>query len=268
MFYGTIVSDNFLEETKLKLFDNIAGFNAIAGAVLSVSEYKKPIDEAKAAGDFDRERELIVKAANQWGDRVVDYFKADINVIHPENLPDHGPVVYICNHQSYADVLTFFHVIRKHQVSFIAKDALGKIPVFGDWILRTRGICIHRGDARASLQTINEGVGYLKQGFSLVIFPEGTRSRSSEIGEFKAGSFKLATKARVPIVPVTIDGGYKTFEETGAMTKGVHIDFMVHPAIETAGLSRQELAGLHEKVEDIVRSGLEEILAGKYSRTE
>ena len=101
-----------------------------------------------------------------------------------------------------------------------------------------------------------------------MIFPEGTRSRSSEIGEFKAGSFKLATKARVPIVPVTIDGGYKTFEETGAMTKGVHIDFMVHPAIETAGLSRQELAGLHEKVEDIVRSGLEEILAGKYSRTE
>ena len=245
MFYGTIVSDKFLEETKLKLFDNIAGFNAIAGAVLSVSEYKKPIDEAKAAGDFDRERELIVKAANQWGDRVVDYFKADINVIHPENLPDHGPVVYICNHQSYADVLTFFHVIRKHQVSFIAKDALGKIPVFGDWILRTRGICIHRGDARASLQTINEGVEYLKQGFSLVIFPEGTRSRSSEIGEFKAGSFKLAT-----------------------MTKVVHIDFMVHPAIETAGLSRQELAGLHEKVEDIVRSGLEEILAGKYSRTE
>ena len=50
MFYGTIVSDKFLEETKLKLFDNIAGFNAIAGAVLSVSEYKKPIDEAKAAG--------------------------------------------------------------------------------------------------------------------------------------------------------------------------------------------------------------------------
>ena len=252
----------------MKLIDNIAGFNAIAGAVLSVGRYRKTIDAAKAAGDFDREREEIIKATNEWGAKVVKYFQADVNIINPENMPLSGPVVYICNHQSYADILTFFYVIRNHQVSFIAKDALGKIPVFGGWILKTRGICIHRGDARASLQTINEGVEYLKQGFSLVIFPEGTRSRSSQMGEFKPGSFKLATKARVPIVPVTIDGGYKTFEEHGVMTKGAHIDFMVHPAIETAGLSRQELAELPKKVEDIVRGGLEDILAGKYSKTE
>ena len=85
---------------------------------------------------------------------------------------------------------------------------------------------------------------------------------------FKPGSFKLATKARVPIVPVSINGGYKTFEEHGVMTKGAHIDFMVHPVIETAGLSRQELADLPEKVEAIVRGGLEDILAGKYAKTE
>ena len=251
----------------MKIIDNIAGFNAIAGAVMSVGKYRKPIDAAREAGNFDKEREEIIKATNEWGSKVVKYFKADINIINPENLPDHGPVVYICNHQSYADILTFFYVIRKHQASFIAKDALKRIPLFGDWVTRTRGIYIQRGDARASLQTINQGAEYLKQGFSLIIFPEGTRSRSSEMSAFKPGSFKLATKARVPIVPVTIDGGYKTFEERGVMTKGVHIDFMVHPAIETAALSRQELAELPEKVEAIVRSGLEDILAGKYAET-
>lgn len=250
----------------MKLIDNIAGFNAIAGAVLSVGKYRKTIVAAREAGDFEKEREEIIKATNEWGSKVVKYFEADVNIINPENMPDHGPVVYICNHQSYADILTFFYVLRKHQASFIAKDALKKIPLFGDWVTKTRGIYIHRGDARASLQTINQGVEYLKQGFSLIIFPEGTRSRSSEMADFKPGSFKLATKARVPIVPVTINGGYKTFEEHGVMTKGAHIDFMVHPAIDTAGLSRQELAELPEKVEAIVRGGLEDILAGKYAK--
>ena len=252
----------------MKLIDNIAGFNAIAGAVLSVGKYRKTIDAAREAGDFDMEREEIIKATSEWGSKVVKYFQADVNIINPQNLPDHGPVVYICNHQSYADILTFFYVLRKHQASFIAKDALKKIPLFGDWVTKTRGIYIHRGDARASLQTIKQGVEYLEQGFSLIIFPEGTRSRSSEMAEFKPGSFKLATKARVPIVPVTIDGGYKTFEEKGVITKGVHIDFLVHPVIETASMSRQELAMVHEKVEAIVRGGLEEILAGRASNDE
>ena len=252
----------------MKLIDNVTGFIAVANSVLSMEKYHKPIDEARQSGDLEKEKALILKASNEWADKVVNHFKADIRVIHPENLPDHGPVVYICNHQSYADVLAFYYVIRKHQISFIAKDAFRKIPVFSSWIPRTRGIYIHRGDARASLKTINEGVEYLKQGFSLVIFPEGTRSRSSHIGEFKAGSFKLATKARVPIVPVTIDGGYRTFEEKGVITKGAHIDFMVHPVIETADMSRQELAVVHEKVEKIIRRGMDEIQTGKTAERE
>ena len=133
---------------------------------------------------------------------------------------------------------------------------MSKIPIFGKWVSRIRGIYIHRGDARASLKTINEGVEYLKQGFSLVIFPEGTRSRSSAMAEFKHGSFKLATKARVPIVPVTLNGGYHTYEETGKVTKGCHIDFMVHKPIETKDMSRAELAELPAAVEQIVRDGL------------
>ena len=158
-------------------------------------------------------------------------------------------------------ILSFLYNIKNHQVAFIAKDSLGKIPIFGKWVLRIRGIYIHRGDARASLKTINEGVDYLKQGFSLVIFPEGTRSQSSELGEFKPGSFKLATKSRVPVVPVTLNGGYHTFEERGAVTKGCHIDFMVHEPILTKDMSRQELAELPHRVEEIIRGGLEILTA-------
>ena len=111
----------------------------------------------------------------------------------------------------------------------------------------------------ASLQTINDGAELLKQGFSLVIFPEGTRSHCAEMGEFKAGSLKLATKAKVPIVPVTISGTYHFFEETGAITWGVHVDVIIHEPIDTANLSRAELAELPEKVEGTIRNGLESL---------
>ncbi len=248
----------------MKLFDNIYGLSVIKGGMDMLKENRKAIEKARAEGDVKTEQAEILKACQIWSSHIVDKLAVDFRVIHPENLPKEGPVVFISNHQSYADILSFLYNIKNHQVAFIAKDSLGKIPIFGKWVLRIRGIYIHRGDARASLKTINEGVDYLKQGFSLVIFPEGTRSQSSELGEFKPGSFKLATKARVPVVPVTLNGGYHTFEERGAVTKGCHIDFMVHEPILTKDMSRQELAELPHRVEEIIRGGLEILTAETY----
>jgi 1-acyl-sn-glycerol-3-phosphate acyltransferase len=241
----------------LKLLNNAKGLSVICGAILKAKPYKKTIADARQAGEHEKERELILEAVNGWAGKIFDYFETDINIINPENLPVSGPVVYVSNHQSYADIPLFFHVIKNHQVSFIAKDSLEKAPLFGYWTKTSRGLFLKRGDARASLQTINEGAELLKQGFSLVIFPEGTRSHCSEMADFKPGSLKLATKARVPIVPVTVNGTYHLFEETGVMTKGVHIDIIVHESIDTAELSRADLAALPEKVEAIVRGGLE-----------
>ena len=242
----------------MKLLDNIKGLGFIFAKMAKLGPYKKQIAAAKAAGDFEKERQLIYDAVWDWSDSIFKYIDADINVINPENLPESGPVVYVSNHQSYGDMPLLFYVAR-HQVGFVAKDKLKGSPAFGAWIDASRGLYINRGDARASLQTINEGAELLRQGFSMVIFPEGTRSRCSEMGEFKAGSLKLATKAQVPIVPVTINGTYHFFEETGAVTWGVHVDVIIHEPIDTASLSRPELAALPERVESTIRKGLEEL---------
>ena len=79
------------------------------------------------------------------------------------------------------------------------------------------------------------------------------------MGEFKAGSFKLATKARVPIVPITLNGGYHLYEDQEYIRKGQTIDVLVHPPIETADMSRQELAEVPKKVEAMIREGLEQL---------
>lgn len=246
----------------MKIFGNIGAFCFIAKSIASLGEYKRKIDGFKAKGECDKERQAIAEVCDYWSNRVVDYLKLNINVINPENLPKEGPVVYVANHQSYADILIFLNTI-KHQVGFIAKEELTKVPLLRDWILRIGSLFIIRGDARASLTTINEGAEKIKNGYSLVIFPEGTRSQGKEMAAFKPGSLKLATKAKATIVPVTINNSYSVFEEKGVIAKNKTADIMFHKPIDTSELDRKELASLGDEVEETIRQGLEALKSAK-----
>jgi 1-acyl-sn-glycerol-3-phosphate acyltransferase len=222
--------------------------------------YHFKIKKYRDLDDYEKEREQILNSTSTWGLCIMKKYKITLNISGLENVPE-GPVLFVSNHQGYADIPVFCAVLSKKQIGFVAKTSLGKIPVFGEWIRDIRSVFIERDDARSSLKTMEEGIGLLKKGFSLVIFPEGTRSRGPEPGEFKKGSLRLATKSGVPIVPVTLNGTYHVFEEHGYVKPGAEADFYIHPAIETKGLSKAELSGLPEKVEAIIRSKLEEFQA-------
>ena len=116
------------------------------------------------------------------------------------------------------------------------------------------------GGAVTALDDIEEGVSYIKQGFSLLIFPEGTRSRGGRVKEFKKGSLKLATKPGVPVVPITIDGSYRIYEEKGKVVNNAKVAITIHPAIPTAGMSKTEQNQLAERVQHIIESALPEEL--------
>lgn len=209
------------------------------------------------AGDYEKEREQILNSTTTWGLGIMKKYKIKINVTGLENVPD-GPVVFVSNHQGYADIPVYCAVITGKQIGFVAKNTLGKIPVFGEWIRDIRSVFIERDDARSSLKTIEEGIALLHNGFSLVIFPEGTRSRGPKMGEFRKGSLRLATKSGVPVVPVTLNGTYHVYEDLGYVHPGATVDFCIHPAIETKGLSKPEANNLAEKVEEIIKSKLAE----------
>jgi len=245
----------------LKIFKNIIPAIKLYDALNRLSEYKKEIWEARATGDFEKEREYILKSTDTWAKHVMKTFDITLNVTGKENLPESGPVVFVANHQSFADILVTLAVLNKFQFGFIAKDSLKRIPFYGSWIKEIRSVYINRDDARASLRAIEEGIDLLSKGFSLLIFPEGSRSQGDAIYEFKKGSLRLATKPGIPVIPVTIDGAYRIFEEGGYVKNGGQVNVIIHPVIETKGMAKSDANNLSAEVEKIVREGLAKLQA-------
>jgi 1-acyl-sn-glycerol-3-phosphate acyltransferase len=244
----------------MKILPNLTSIIKAYYALRYLTAHKKEIERARATGDIEAEKAGILAATTTWGSKLAALFGAKITVYGKENLPKEGPVLYVSNHQAAADIVVLCAALDSIQYSFITKAELAKVPLYGKWIDRVRAIFLERDDPRSSLQSIKNGIEYLQMGFSLLIFPEGTRSRGIKMGEFKPGAFKLATKPGVPIVPVTINGTYRTYEDTGIMT-GAPVQVMVHPAIPTKGLTREQERDLPDQVKAVIQAGLDKLVA-------
>lgn len=206
-------------------------------------------------GKINDRNECIHRTTSNWAMSQVKLSGAKINVFGQENIPKDIPVLFVSNHQGNFDIALLMSYIDKPK-GYIAKIELNKIPILRTWMKHLNCVFMDRSSLRKSVEAITEGVKILKNGYSLVIFPEGTRSQSDKIGEFKAGSFKLATKAKVPIVPVTISGSYKLMEQNNNRIKPSEVNMYIHPMIETVSLSKEEEDMLSSRVKDIIASKL------------
>lgn len=208
----------------------------------------RALHRAQKIEQRDREADRIVK---KWGRSMVNLSGSKVIVTGEEHVPPQGGVVFISNHQGNFDIPILLGFIDKPK-AFIAKKELKKLPLISSWMYYMNCVFMDRSSARAGLKAIQEGVAFLKQGYSQIIFPEGTRSRGEQLGEFKPGSFKLATKAGVPIVPVTIKGSYKIMEANGGLIKPAVVEMFISEPVPTAGLSKVETEQLPEKVRNII----------------
>ena len=198
----------------MKILPNIIPLIKIKNSLKFPDKYKADIEKYRREGNAEKERDFILKASSVWGKNIIDIFSIDLTVNGRENLPEKGPVVYVSNHQGYGDIPVCCAALDKIQFGFIAKDNLFKIPVFGKWMLRIRSLSMDREDIRAAMRAIEEGVSYIKQGFSLLIFPEGTRCSPDKRHEVKSGVSLIASKSSKPLIPVSIKSTYKIFKPT------------------------------------------------------
>lgn len=219
----------------------------------SVSMIK--VNKLKKQNKIKELEEYIHITTSKWALAQVKASGANVNISGLENVPKDGAVVFISNHQSNFDIAIMMSYINKPK-GYISKIEMKKIPILSTWMEYMHCVFMERGNPKKALESIIEGVKILKAGYSLVIFPEGTRSKGSKIGNFKPGSFKLATKAQVPVIPVTINGTYKLMEQNGGKIKKADVFVTVHQPIETKGLSKEELEELPNKVKEIIESKL------------
>ena len=208
------------------------------------------------AGDPEGEQEMIRIAQKKAIESMAPKIKLTFEIIGEENIPAEGTYMVYANHQSYADVLAMFYLFRNHrQMGFVAKDEWRKLKILSDAIVATRSVFLVRGDSREAVKTIKEAADLLQQGYALTIFPEGTRSQCHEMGEFKPGSFKFAEKGKVPILPVTIDGGYKLYEEKGSY-QPAHVKITVHPLVHYEQMDKAARKQAAAEIEQTIRSAL------------
>jgi 1-acyl-sn-glycerol-3-phosphate acyltransferase len=137
-----------------------------------------------------------------------------VTVIGEENVPKDTPVLYIGNHRSYFDILLTY-IRCPIRTGYVAKKEMEKVPLLSNWMRYLHCLFLDRKDIRQGMKTILEAAEKIKSGISICIFPEGTRnSNDSELDmlPFHEGSFKIASKAKCPIIPIAINNAAELYE--------------------------------------------------------
>lgn len=199
----------------------------------------------------------VAKVTKQWAQMLTRSAGAKIEVHGNEQVPTDGPLVFIANHQGNFDIPIMIGHVARHK-ALISKVEVKLMPWIRTWMRLMQCVFMDRRDLRQSAKAILDAIEIVKKGQPMVIFPEGTRSKSDALGDFKHGSFRLALKSGAPIVPVTIDGSWRIHEQQGYI-KPATVHVTVHPPIPTAGLSKEDADALPGKVKAIIASSLTKI---------
>lgn len=174
-----------------------------------------------------------------------------------------GTYVIIANHQSILDILLINHL--RYRFRWISKIENAKVPVLG-WYLKMAGyITVNRGNEESKTEMLERSYKCLKQGISIMMFPEGTRSSDGEIGFYKRGAFQLAISAEVPILPVVIDGTAGILPKHGfKLGSGYHIRIRVLDPVMPSAFGTDNPNILADRLNLLMSSELTSIRAGKY----
>lgn len=148
----------------------------------------------------------------QWAFKLMLWITgADISYIGRENIPKDRAVLYVGNHNSYFDILLTYSQCPG-LTGYVAKSEMLRYPLLRDWMKRLYCVFLDRSDLRAGMQMILTCIDYIKNGISICIFPEGTRSKDGQMQPFHEGSLKMAAKTGCPIIPMAISNSAQIFE--------------------------------------------------------
>lgn len=205
-----------------------------------------------------RGREVRIPAwnvAHHWAKLVLLWGGVKVQVVGNKGFPKDQNFLIVSNHQGTFDIPILLGTLEV-PLGFVAKKELGRIPMISWWMRLIGCIFLDRENRRIQVQQIRETVENLKEGHSMVIFPEGTRSGGGRMGEFSKGSLNIAIKAGVPILPVTLKDSYTVMSAGGKQIKGGTVLLTLHEIVDPALLSKEDQADLHSRVREVIAAVL------------
>jgi 1-acyl-sn-glycerol-3-phosphate acyltransferase len=194
-------------------------------------------------------------ARRLWAPILLWVAGARLEVEGAEHLDPHRPTLYASNHQSTIDIPVLF-VALAVDLRFIAKEQLRWVPLIGWYIQMAGHILIDRSNRARAIASLDRAAEEIvRRRVSLIVFPEGTRSADGRILPFKRGSFGLALKARIPVVPVTVEGSARVMPRRSWRVRPGLIRVRIGAPVDVSAFDVNDRAGLGRLVRDAVVEG-------------
>ena len=190
---------------------------------------------AIVAALVDRSRRQFNKVGRAWSRLLLWSFRVDVRVTGLEHLKKSNRYVYVSNHASLFDIPAVLSSVPD-EIRIIFKRELAYIPLWG-WCLVLGGyITVDRSNPKDGMSSIEKAVDAIRDGSSVLVFAEGTRSRDGKLQPFKRGAFALAARSGVPIVPITVNNSFKIMPKGSWRIQPAEISVVIDKPIESAGV--------------------------------
>ncbi len=195
-------------------------------------------------------RRAINIAITTWGELGTALAGVDVSVTGEEHLWSHRPAVFIFNHQSGIDMLVLCRLLRRDIIA-VAKQEVRRNPIFGPVFAAAGTVFIDRFNHDKAVAALKPVVESIREGLSLVLAPEGTRSATGHLGRFKKGAFHMAMAAGVPIVPIVLRNTLDALPKHGIIVRPTTIEVVVHPPVPTAGWKHEDIDRHIDEIRDL-----------------
>jgi 1-acyl-sn-glycerol-3-phosphate acyltransferase len=200
------------------------------------------------------ERTAIDERARWFGRRVIELLDIQLTATGAEHVPPRA-VVYMSNHQSHLDIPILFATLPSPTIRMLGKAELFRIPLWGRALRAAEFIEVDRSNHARAVRSIEHAAQLVRDGVSIYLAPEGTRSTTGRIGKLKKGGFHLAMATGAPIVPVAIRGTIDILPRGGKLMRtGQQVRVQIGRPIEVAG---QELPHLMAQVGEFLVNNVE-----------
>ena len=192
-------------------------------------------------------RRVHAYCAVPWSKSILWVCGIKIRVLGLENLEPETPRIYMVNHQSYFDIFTLLANLPV-QFKFVLKQELMRVPFLGPAMRRAKYVGIDRDDPRKAIKSMNQAADRFREGASILIFPEGTRSPDGRLQPFKPGGFHLALKIKGDIVPVSIVGTHRIVPKGSLRIEKGEATMVIGKPILIKDYSKKTMDQLMERV--------------------